>query len=43
MATTETDRQALEAVERLGVSAITDKSLKREIVRGVVAQIKAGI
>jgi serine/threonine-protein kinase len=39
MATTETDRQALEAVERLGVSAITDKSLKREIVRGVVAQI----
>jgi len=41
MATTETDSKALEAVQRLGVSAITDKSLKREIVRGVVAQIKA--
>jgi serine/threonine-protein kinase len=43
MATTETDSKALEEVQRLGVSAITDKSLKREIVRGVVAQIKASI
>jgi serine/threonine protein kinase len=43
MATTETDSKALAAVERLGVSAITDKSLKREIVRGIVAQIKASI
>jgi serine/threonine-protein kinase len=41
MATTETDSKALDAVQRLGVSAITDKSLKRDIVRGIIAQIKA--
>ena len=37
--TTETDPNKLEAVRRLGVTAICDKSFKPEVVRGVLGKL----
>jgi two-component system chemotaxis response regulator CheY len=38
--TTETDPAKLEAVRRLGVSAVCDKTFKAEVVRGVLERLR---